>query len=148
MLLFLFTSMCVHVCLCVCIVIFFLLLVVTLLIVIVIFIYMYACVLSHFSCVWLCNLMDCSLPGSSVYGILQARILEWVAIPIQMWLKKTKGTPLLHYFLIMQETPKIASYQTNEKHPGIFLQLFFLQLGVLSKSNPLITHHTKWMLRA
>ena len=24
--------------------------------------------------------MDCSLPGSSVYGILQARILEWVAI--------------------------------------------------------------------
>ena len=23
--------------------------------------------------------MDCSLPGSSVYGILQARILEWVA---------------------------------------------------------------------
>jgi len=25
--------------------------------------------------------MDCSLPGSSVQGILQARILEWVAIP-------------------------------------------------------------------
>ena len=25
--------------------------------------------------------MDCSLPGSSVYGISQARILEWVAIP-------------------------------------------------------------------
>ena len=25
--------------------------------------------------------MDCSLPGSSVYGILQVRILEWVAIP-------------------------------------------------------------------
>jgi len=24
--------------------------------------------------------MDCSLPGSSVYGILQARILEWAAI--------------------------------------------------------------------
>ena len=24
--------------------------------------------------------MDCSVPGSSVYGILQARILEWVAI--------------------------------------------------------------------
>ena len=28
----------------------------------------------------LCNPMDCSLPGSSVHGILQARILEWVAI--------------------------------------------------------------------
>ena len=31
------------------------------------------------SCPTLCNLMDCSLPGSSVHGIFQARILEWVA---------------------------------------------------------------------
>ena len=30
----------------------------------------------------LCNLMDCSLPGSFVHGILQAKILEWVAIPL------------------------------------------------------------------
>ena len=29
----------------------------------------------------LCNPMDCSLLGSSVQGILQARILEWVAMP-------------------------------------------------------------------
>ena len=28
-----------------------------------------------------CDPMDCSLSGSSVHGILQARILEWVAIP-------------------------------------------------------------------
>ena len=33
------------------------------------------------SCLTLCNPMDCSLPGSSVHGILQARILEWIAIP-------------------------------------------------------------------
>ena len=32
-------------------------------------------------CLTLCNPMDCSLPGASVHGILQARILEWVAIP-------------------------------------------------------------------
>ena len=31
-------------------------------------------------CQTLCNPMDCSLPGSSVHGIFQARILEWVAI--------------------------------------------------------------------
>ena len=31
------------------------------------------------SCLTLCNSMGCSLPGSSVHGILQARILEWVA---------------------------------------------------------------------
>ena len=32
------------------------------------------------SCLTLCNPMDCSLPGSSVHGIFQTRILEWVAI--------------------------------------------------------------------
>ena len=32
------------------------------------------------SCPIFCDPMDCSLPGSSVHGILQARILEWVAI--------------------------------------------------------------------
>ena len=32
------------------------------------------------SCLTLCNPMGCSLPGSSVYGIFQVRILEWVAI--------------------------------------------------------------------
>ena len=31
------------------------------------------------SCPTLCNLMGCSLPGSSVHGILQARILKWIA---------------------------------------------------------------------
>ena len=31
-------------------------------------------------CLTLCGHMDCSLPGSSVHGISQARILEWVAI--------------------------------------------------------------------
>ena len=32
------------------------------------------------SCPTLCDPMDCSLPNSSVYGIFQVRILEWVAI--------------------------------------------------------------------
>ena len=43
-----------------------------------------ACMLSRFSRVQLCEAMCealCSPPGSSVHGILQARILAWVAIP-------------------------------------------------------------------
>ena len=32
------------------------------------------------SCPTLSNPMDCSLPGSSVHGIFQARVLEWIAI--------------------------------------------------------------------
>ena len=31
-------------------------------------------------CSTLCNLVDCSPPGSSVHGVFQARVLEWVAI--------------------------------------------------------------------
>ena len=32
------------------------------------------------SCLTLCDPMDCSLPGSSVHGIFQAIVLEWIAI--------------------------------------------------------------------
>ena len=32
------------------------------------------------SCLTLSNPMDCSLPGSSIHGIFQARVLEWGAI--------------------------------------------------------------------
>ena len=32
------------------------------------------------SCPTLCDPMDCSLPGSSIHGIFQARVLEWGAI--------------------------------------------------------------------
>ena len=45
------------------------------------FLHTHVCVLSLQSCLTLCNPMDCSLPGSCVHGILQARILEWVAMP-------------------------------------------------------------------
>ena len=42
---------------------------------------LHACVLSHFRCVQPCDPMDCSPPGSSIHEILQARILEWAAMP-------------------------------------------------------------------
>ena len=38
------------------------------------------CVLVPQSCLTLCDPMDCSPPGSSVHGVSQARILEWVPI--------------------------------------------------------------------
>ena len=57
---YILTYICVCVCLCVCVCV---------------------CVLVAQSCPTLCDPMDCSPPGSSVLGIPQARILEWVAIP-------------------------------------------------------------------
>ena len=43
------------------------------------------------SCLTLCNPMDCSPPDSSAYGILQARILEWAAIPFSRGIFLTQG---------------------------------------------------------
>ena len=42
------------------------------------------CVLVIQSCPTLCDPMDCSLPGSSVHGILQVRPLEWAVISFSM----------------------------------------------------------------
>ena len=51
----------------------------------------YVCVLVIQSCLTECHPMDCILPGSSVHGILQARILEWVAIPFSRGIFLTQG---------------------------------------------------------
>ena len=42
-------------------------------------------------CPTLCNPMDCSPRGSSVHGILQARILEWVAVPFSRGSSRPRG---------------------------------------------------------
>ena len=49
------------------------------------------CVLVAQSCPTLCEAMDCSSWNSSVHGILQARILEWVAIPFSRWYPWSRG---------------------------------------------------------
>ena len=41
------------------------------------------------SCPTLSNPMDCSLPGPSVHGIFQARVLEWVAIAFSIVIAHT-----------------------------------------------------------
>ena len=49
------------------------------------------CVLSLQSCLSLCNAMNCSPPGSSVHGILQERILEWVAMTSSRGSSRTRN---------------------------------------------------------
>ena len=64
-------------------------------------------------CLTLCNPMDCSPPGSSVHGILQARILEWVAIPfsrVSSWPKVEPRSSALQedfffFFFLLSEPP-------------------------------------------
>ena len=49
------------------------------------------------SCPTLSEPMDCSPPGPSVHGILQARILEWVAISSSKDLPQGSNLGLLHW---------------------------------------------------
>ena len=64
------------------------------------------------SCPTLCNPMDCSLPGSPVRGIFQARILEWVVI------SSSRALPLVLPRLI--KLPYIVKISVNwmERSPG------------------------------
>ena len=58
------------------------------------------CILSLFKlCLTLCDSLDCIPPGSSVHGIFQARILEWVAMPFS-W--SGRGSSLNPYLLHWQ----------------------------------------------
>ena len=60
------------------------------------------------SCLTLFDPMECSLPGFSVHGILQARILEWVAIPFPRDLPDPgieSRSPALQAVSLPSETP-------------------------------------------
>ena len=48
-------------------------------------------------CPTICNSMDCTLPGSSVHGILQARVLESVAIPFSQRSSLHRNRTLVSY---------------------------------------------------
>ena len=89
----LYMYMCVCVCVHVCV-----------------YIYMLCYAKSLQSCPTLCNPIDGSPPGSAIPGILQARILEWVAISFSnAWKRKVKVKSLSHVWLLA--TPWTAAYQ-------------------------------------
>ena len=68
------------------------------------------CVLVAQSCLTVCNPMDCSPPGSSVHGILQARILEWVAVSFSRGIFPNTG--------IKPMPPALAGRFLTAKPPG------------------------------
>ena len=76
-------------------------------------------------CPTLCYPVDCSLPGSSVHGIFQARVLEWVAISFsressqprdRTWVSRIAGSKLQN---LLSEPPQggvCNSSKVNDKH--------------------------------
>ena len=52
------------------------------------------------SCLTLSDPMDHSLPGSSIHGIFQARVLEWVAIAFSLWSNYVAANSIISFFLM------------------------------------------------
>ena len=73
------------------------------------------------SCPILCSPIDCSPPGPSVHGILQARILKWVAMPF------SRGSSRPRDRIPISQSPALAggfftTSATWEAHKAIILQ--------------------------
>ena len=69
---------------------------------------------SHSVVSTLCDPMNCSLPDSSVHGILQARILEWIAIPFSRDLPNPVVEP---GSLVLQADPLLSEIQGRSTLP-------------------------------
>ena len=67
------------------------------------------------SCPTLCDPVDCSLPGFSVYGILQARILKWVAISFSRGSSQARNQTLVSCIAGRFFT----NWATREARPGV-----------------------------
>ena len=72
-------------------------------------------VLNHFSHVQLCKTLDCSPPISTVHGVLQTRILEWVAMPSLRDLPHSGIKPVSPVFSALQEDSLPLSHQGSLK---------------------------------
>ena len=74
------------------------------------------CVLVAQSCLTLCDSMDCSPPGFSVRGILQAKILEWVAFSFfkgSSWPGIKPGSPTLQTDSLLSEPPNSVQFSRS-----------------------------------
>ena len=69
-------------------------------------------------CLTLCDPMDCSPPGSSVHGILLARILEWVALSSSRGLSLIPPALAGRFFTTSSTWKALLQYLLCTKHSG------------------------------
>ena len=91
----------------------------------------YAAAKSLQSCQTLCDPMDCSLPGFSVHGILQARTLKWIAISFSKCMKVESESEVTQSCLTLSD-PMDCSPPGSSIH-GIF-QATVLEWGATAFS--------------
>ena len=121
------------------------------------------------SCPTLCDPMGCSLPGSSIHRIFQARILEWVAISFSRgssqprdwtWISCIVGRCFTIWAIrrvpggakwISKVYKQVVSW--TERHIGYFFLLYLVEVDVAINSLPdlvivALGSHTCWMRRS
>ena len=69
---------------------------------------LYPCAKLFQSCLTLCNPVDCSPAGSSIDGILQARILEWVAMPSSRGSSQSRGRTHVSYIYLHRQAGPLS----------------------------------------
>ena len=91
------------------------------------------------SCLTLCNPMDCSLPCSSIHGILQARILEWVAMPSSRGSSQPRDwthiSGIAGGFLTTEPSGEARLMYSSPIHNFIYFNALCLQRNPLSSCN-------------
>ena len=77
------------------------------------------------------NPMDCSPPGPSVHGLLQARILEWVAMPCsgkssqpRDWTQVSLIWQILHHLSHWGNPPGVGVFFSSSSSPDTYSELF------------------------
>ena len=83
-------------------------------------------------CLTLCDSMDYSPPGSSVYGISQARTLEWVAISFSRGIFSIQGSNLSLLYWQVESSP--LNHQGKPEKPELGLKNN-LEMSIASSSN-------------
>ena len=106
------------------------------------------------SCPTLCDSVDCSQPGSSVHRILQARTLEWVAVPSSRLLSSVQVSSVAPLcltldcsvpgFPVHHQLPELGWLPSNHLifcHPLLLLPSVFPSIRVFSSESVL---HIRW----
>ena len=99
-------------------------------------------------CPPLCDPTDCSPPGSSLHGILQARTLEWVAMPSLQRIFQTQGSDpgLLHCRQILYHLSHREAKSWAKRNPFLWLVWVFLCLLSCMDNQNSPSRHAHWAL--
>ena len=88
------------------------------------------------SCPTLSDPMDCSLPGSSIHGILQARVLEWGAIAF------SPNNPASEYIPLPTVTDKMMMYTMTLSHTPFAKECTVIQESEVKEEPPTNNYQT------